>query len=186
MTSSSLGKYAVFALLILAAPIHAEDAFERGLQFFKNGKTKEALVLLNAAHARTPENKQISYYLGRLAFEERRFADAILWFGKSIDQAHCEAEHSLWLGRAYGHRALEATLFLRPFLAKKVLEHFRTAVACDPEHLPARWDLMEYYVKAPKFLGGDVSRERGQAKQILQLDAAKGERAFRWITENGR
>ncbi len=186
MTTSSLAKYAIGGLLALGAPVYAEDTFERGLQLFKNGKTKEARASLNAAHTRSPEDKQISYYLGRIAFKERRFADAILWLRKSLDQTHCEAEHSLWLGRAYGHRALEAAFFLQPFLAKKVLEHFRIAVACDPEHLSARWDLMEYYVKAPKFLGGDVSLAREQARQILRLNPAEGERAFRWITDNGR
>ena len=93
------------------------------------------------------------------------------------------SEAHLWLGRAYGYQAQRSNLLRKPLLARKVHAHLEQAVACDPDHVAARWDLMEYYAKAPGFLGGSRRKAGEQAAAIARLDPAEGRKARQFLAE---
>ena len=71
----------------------------------------------------------------------------------------------------------------KPLLARKVHAHLEQAVACAPDHVAARWDLMEYYAKAPGFLGGSRRKAGEQAAVIARLDPAEGRKARQFLAE---
>jgi hypothetical protein len=80
---------------------------------------------------------------------------------------------------------MRANILRQPFLAWKVKEHFERAVTLDPGNLAARADLMEYYLKAPGFLGGSEEKARAQAAEIAARDAQQGLQAWRMIEDGG-
>ena len=94
-----------------------------------------------------------------------------------------DSELQLWLGRAYGQRAMHAAVFEQPSLAVKVRKAFERAVALDPENLEARSGLLEYLVRAPSVLGGSYPKARDQAEEIEKRDPVKGARAFGRVAE---
>jgi tetratricopeptide (TPR) repeat protein len=148
----------------------AQDAAEikRGVQFFADGRFVEAREVFSSLVKEHPENPVGVFYLGRLAFEEQRFDQAIEWFEKAVQQMSENSDYHLWLGRAYGYQALRSNIFIQPFLARKVKVHFEQAVALNPDNLAARADLQEYYEKAPGFLGGSTEKARQQAEEIAK------------------
>ena len=79
-----------------------------------------------------------------------------------------------WAGRAYGIRAMQASLLAKPRWAGRTREAFERAVALDPAHLDARLDLMGYYRFAPGMLGGGADKAAAQARDIAGLDASMG------------
>ena len=80
----------------------------------------------------------------------------------------------LWAGRAYGQRALSASVFTKMSWAKKCHEAWEKAIAIDPSFLDARSELLRYYLMAPGIVGGGVEKAREQAAKIAALDATQG------------
>jgi tetratricopeptide (TPR) repeat protein len=156
-----------------------EAAESRGIQLFAKGQLVEAREFFVAFVNGQPKSPVGVFYLGRIAFEEQHYDRAIEWLEKAVQRDSGNSNYHLWLGRAYGHQAEQSAVCIQPFLAKKVKEQFEQAVALDPENLTARADLMEYYLKAPGFLGGSKEKAWQQAEEITRRDVDQGIQAWR-------
>ncbi|RPH53802.1 tetratricopeptide repeat protein, partial [bacterium] len=88
------------------------------------------------------------------------------------------SDYQLWLGRACGQAALEASVFRAPGLAKRTKAAWEKAVALDGGNLDARIDLMHYYLNAPGFMGGSDDKAREQADEIRKRSAVRGHVAW--------
>lgn len=167
---------------------HADSlpALEDGIRLFRDGRFSSARRLFEAVRHLHPHNTGAAFYLGRIAFAEQEYTAAIDWFETAAGGESCSAEFHMWLGRAYGHHARQVSRLRQPFVARNVHAHFEKAVACDPDHVAARWDLMEYYLKAPALLGGSRTKAVQQAERIARLDPAEGRKARRLIAEIDR
>ena len=173
----------LFLITLSAAQTNAQDNLAKGIQLFQDGKPTQARRIFESLVEQQAANPTAAFYLGRITFDEQDYGQAIVWFKKSLDTGQCHAEYYLWLGRAYGYYTQQASMFRQPFLAKKVQKHFERAVSCDPNHVAARWDLMEYYLKAPGFLGGSIKKAKEQATAIQQRNPQEGQKAGELITE---
>lgn len=85
-----------------------------------------------------------------------------------------DAEVLLWAGRAYGQRALSASVFTKMSWAKKCRTSWERAVESDPKNLDARLELLRFYLMAPGIVGGGVDKAKVQAAKIAPLDATQG------------
>lgn len=82
-------------------------------------------------------------------------------------------EFADWLGKAYGRRAETSSVLTAPFYASKTRESFEKAVVLDSVNLEARSDVFEYYLEAPRPLGGGMDKAEAIAARIGRLDAAE-------------
>ena len=82
------------------------------------------------------------------------------------------------LGEAYGVVAQQGGMLKAASTAGKVRDEFAKAVQLDPNFIDARLGLMEFYLRAPGFMGGDEDKAREQATEIRKRDAFAGHRAF--------
>jgi tetratricopeptide (TPR) repeat protein len=98
--------------------------------------------------------------------------------------AQAQAEAHYRHGVELGHAAEKASIFRKATLAREARMEFETAVRMDPDLIDARMALVEYYLRAPKFLGGGMDKAIAQAHEILRRDAAEGHRAFADIYEH--
>lgn len=83
----------------------------------------------------------------------------------------------LWAGRAYARQAMAAGMLSKMSWATKTRNAYEKAVALDAKLVDARIELLQYYVMAPGFMGGDVEKAKQQAREIAALDAARGHAA---------
>lgn len=95
----------------------------------------------------------------------------------AVESLAQDARAWFWLGRAYAQQAMRAGMLSKPKWAGKTREAYEQAVALDPSHLDARFDLMQYYVMAPGFLGGDADKAQAQATAMRQQDPMMGKLA---------
>ena len=118
---------------------------------------------------------------GLALLEQQRWAEAQQIFSERLRRSPTDARAHFYLGQiAFGQHA---AVWRQVWLARKVRRQFETAVALDPDSVAARWDLMEYYAKAPGFLGGSRDKAKIQAREIERRDAAEGQAAWRLIAE---
>ncbi|HKC25294.1 MAG TPA: tetratricopeptide repeat protein [Thermoanaerobaculia bacterium] len=93
-----------------------------------------------------------------------------------------EAHH--WLGKAYGLAAKEASLVTQLSFAKKCRAELARAVELDPANLAAALDLVRYYARAPRLLGGGRDKARALASEIEERNRARGTLALGVILES--
>ncbi len=174
-------------LCLFSGPVvFAQDDLQTGIQLFEAGQLAEARQFFEALHQQQPANTSAPFYLGRIAYAEKNYEQAIPWFKKAVDGEQCNADYHMWLGRAYGRHAEQMSSFRvarRVSLVKRVRTHFEKAVGCDPTHVAAHWDLMEYYVRVPRLLGGSRKKAEEQVTIITRLDPAEGQKARQFIAE---
>jgi tetratricopeptide (TPR) repeat protein len=112
---------------------------------------------------------------------QRNDLEAAIEAGEAATEGSQDARVWLWAGRAYGRQAIEASLFTQPKWAGRTRDAWEKAVELDPNLLDARFDLIQYYLQAPGFLGGGQDKAQRQADAIGQRDPALGKLAWSWL-----
>jgi len=98
---------------------------------------------------------------------------------KSAD-CHCQ------LAIVYGREAIRASIFRRPGLAGNLRKAAETALKIDPGHVEARRVLIEFYLLAPGIIGGDKTRARTLAEELVKIEPAIGDIALARVAHEER
>lgn len=162
---SGLACVAVLALSSLAG---ASDAAPESL--IKTGRADQALRELNAEVQNHPDSAAAYNLLSRVYYQLEMWDTALRMAEKSVALEPRNSLYQEWLGRTAGRKAENSNPFTAFGLARRVKTAFERAVALNPENIPARADLAEYYLEAPGFLGGDKNKARLQGDAILASD----------------
>jgi tetratricopeptide (TPR) repeat protein len=124
--------------------------------------------------------------MGRLYLAERRSGDAVDWFEKAVKANDNNALHHLYLGNALGDEAEKANKLRQPMLARRIKTEFERAVALDPNLVEAHEGLMQYYLRAPGFMGGSQDKAKEQAAAIMHLNPLRGHFALANIADHNK
>ena len=151
----------------------ASEAIAPGVQLFESRRFEEARKFFEPYVEKNPRDAEGTYYLGRTLFALGRFEPAAEQLEKSVE-IRPSSDTLLWLGRSYGQFAMQASIFRQAGLAKKCKAAWEKAVVLDPNNLNVREDLIQYYLRAPGFMGGSVRKAREQAAEIRKRDAVRG------------
>lgn len=164
----------VWVVALVAFPVHADPALDRGIQLFDQGKNEEARAVLTPLAKAQPPNASAAYHLGRIAMRADAAKEAARWFEVAVAAEPANASYHLWLGRAYGTQARRANKLSQLGLAKKTRKEFERASELDPNDLDARESLVDYYLQAPGIAGGSVEKAKLQAAEIKKRSAYHG------------
>ena len=176
---------AVFAFVAFAARFDAASSkTDEAVRLFDARQFGRAKPLLEAAVREDPGDARAASYLGRLLLASDELDAAVESLEKSVSLEEGNAEYHLWLGRAYGQKAIRASVLKQPALARRVKKEFERASQLDPDSLEARFGLIEYYLRAPGVLGGSLEKAREQAREIARRDALQGHRAAGRLAEH--
>ncbi len=134
-----------------------------------------------AVAAPTPASPDPALVEMRQLLGQNRVGEAVTIGERAIRASPNDARLWLWLGRAYGRKAIEANLLARASWAGKTREAWEKAVELDPTNTEARFDLMQYYLQAPGMLGGSIDKAKSQADAIGRIDPAHGQLALGMI-----
>ena len=112
--------------------------------------------------------------IGRNWYMSGEFKKATEALEKALAAEPFNAEHALWLARAYGRRAETSNPITAPGYASKARRYFELSTQLNPRSLEALTDLFEYYLEAPGFLGGGLDKAQATAARIGAIDAGEG------------
>ncbi len=150
--------------LVAVAFGFAAHAAQTPEQLLARGQADRALALLNgelSAHANDAAALNLQC---RVYFSEGQFDAAQGPCERAVAAAPGSALYHLWLGRVLGRKAEHAPALQAFGLARKTHAEFERAHQLDPRDREAAEDLGEYYVEAPRFIGG------GHAKALILAD----------------
>ena len=115
---------------------------------------------------------------GEAALERGDLDAAAKAFEAAITLDPKNAKLHYTLGTVYGSQAQKANVLKMASLGKKAKSELDRAVELDPDYIPARFALLEFYLAAPGFLGGSPEKASAQAVEIGKRDALEGHRAM--------
>jgi tetratricopeptide (TPR) repeat protein len=104
----------------------------------------------------------------------------------AVRVAPANAMAHLWLGRAYGLRALRSGVVGRLGWARKCRAAWERAVALDRGNAAARAHLVEYHLQAPGIAGGSERAARAHADTLLRVDPVRGHIAWAQVHAHDR
>lgn len=84
-----------------------------------------------------------------------------------------DADCHLWLGRAFGRKALDAGMLTGVRYAGRIREHFARAVELAPDAIEPRYDLNQFFILAPSVVGGGKAKARDNIASFAQRRPAE-------------
>jgi tetratricopeptide (TPR) repeat protein len=168
---AQLARKALISMVLLATPALSQGTgLPRARQLYEKTRYEDALALLAGV---ATENGAVYALMGQCYYMLGQFTKATEALERAVRLEPNNSQYHLWLGRAYGRRAETSTFFTAPAHASKARDHFERAFALDAGNLEAAGDLFEYYLEAPSFLGGGLSKAVALAEKTKNLDAAE-------------
>jgi tetratricopeptide (TPR) repeat protein len=164
----------LFILLVLIPKVIEGADLREAIHLYQRGKFEEAVNLLKQLKGSSPDNAEIRFWLSKSYEKIRKWDDAVNEMKTAVELKPADAKYHLWLGRFCGFQAEHSSIFKKYFRARPVLKEFETARDLAPHDLGIRFDLLEYYLAAPGFLGGGEEKAEAEAKVIAELDPSKG------------
>lgn len=161
---------------ISAIVVYAQSRMEQAKTLYEQGKLEQVKKLLNTVGEKETDFAAARYYLGRVAFDEKKYDDASDYFEEAVEANDKVADYHNWLGNTYGTIAQNSNVIKQGMLAPKMKKAWENAIALDSKNLDARTSLIQYYLQAPGFMGGSVEKAKEVAGQIIKIKPAEGHR----------
>jgi tetratricopeptide (TPR) repeat protein len=159
------------------------DRLDSASAAFNHGRADDALRTLDGTLQSNSGDAAAWNLQCRIYLAQGRWEGAIASCGRAVQIAPGSSEYHLWLGRAYGEKASHAKLVAAYQTAKLAHAEFETAVALDGQNREALSDLGQYYVEAPRFLGGGRAKAQGLVARLNALDPARADELRARIAE---
>lgn len=162
---------ALLALVIAVATVASASTPE---QLVDDGHFKQARALLDRQLQANPNNAELNWLMARI---HRAFGDlpgAINYAQKAVQLAPSKADYHLTLAELQGRVAEQSNMLKQAMLARNIHKELETAFQLEPSNVDARWGLLQYYWRAPSFMGGDKAKAREMATEIGKLNPAQG------------
>jgi len=167
----------VFILAVLLASLpnpRPSEGFDEGVRLYQRGEFKQAVSLLVKAKVASPDNPEVRIWLGKSYLKTREWDNAIREMEEATQLQPSNPQYHLWLGRACEAKASNTVFFKALGWARRLLKEFITARDLSPESLEARFDLLDFYLNAPGFVGGGKDKAEAEARAISKLSPRKG------------
>ncbi len=121
--------------------------------------------------------------LGDIYGFQKKWDDAIDAYGKLVDVNPEVANYQYKYGGALGMKALSVSKLRALGIIGDVKHAFLKAAELDPNHIDARWALVELYMQLPGIFGGSKSASLKYANELEQLSKVDGYLAKGYIYE---
>jgi tetratricopeptide (TPR) repeat protein len=157
----------------ISATVKQGEALEAGRRAYENGDYAKAVLELQAAAVKEPQNGDIQLLLTKSYLELQERDAAITSAEKAVTIDPQSSVFHEWLGRAYGEKADHASMFTAPGLARKTHREFEIAVQLDEKNFAARQALIEFDCAAPGLVGGGEEKAKPEIEKLQSMDAAE-------------
>jgi len=155
------------------ASLRQSDAMEAGRRAYENSDYSKAVMELQGAAAKEPQNGEIQLLLTKSYLELQERDAAIYSAERAVAIDPKSSLYHEWLGRAYGEKADHTSMFSALGLARKTRREFEVAVELDEKNFSARQALIEFDCAAPGMVGGGEEKARPEFEKLKSMDASE-------------
>src|SRR5580693_1947744 len=169
----------VFLAVLLAstpsglASLKQKDSMEAGRRAYESSDYSKAVIELQGAAAKEPQNGEIQLLLTKSYLEMQERDAAVNSAERAVAIDPKSSVYHEWLGRAYGEKADHSSMFAAMGLARKTHREFELAVELDEKNIAALQALIEFDCAAPGIVGGGEEKAKPEIEKLQSLDKAE-------------
>jgi tetratricopeptide (TPR) repeat protein len=160
-------------LALLPGQLLSKD-LDDAIQLYGKGDYRQAVLMLQQSVKTSPQNAEIRFWLAKSFMKTRDWGSALREMEKAVELQPANPRYHLWLGRACGERASRAFFVTAFSLARRVVKEFKIAANLSPKDPEIRFDLLEFYLQAPKPVGGGKDKAVAEAQSIANINPLSG------------
>lgn len=173
--------FGLCALLLVTLPARASSPESAAEALIESGHFKRARALVERLARTEPDDASSAYLLSRVRLAFGDVDAALASAERAVRLEPATARYHFQLARVCGEMAERSGALRQISLARRFRREAETAVRLDPAYLEARMGLVEYYVRAPRLIGGDRARASEMAAEIARRDASEGFLAAKFL-----
>lgn len=172
-------------LLFFMFPILAfsQTKIDEAKQLIADKHFVKAEELLSSYVQQNPNDAIGIELLGDAYGHQKKWDEAILNYKILVDKQSKNANAHYKYGGALGMKALSVSKLKALGIIGDVKDAFLTAADLDPNHIDARWALVELYMQLPGIIGGSKSKSFKYAEELEKLSKVDGYLAKGYIYE---
>lgn len=165
----------IFQIIVLFPFLHfSQTNFEKGEKLFHQGKYDLAKPILEEVIKQNPEDLKALEHLGDIEGINKSWDKAMVYYGRLIKLKPTEANYHYKYGGCLGMKAKESNKFKALGMIGDIKASFEKAIKLNPNHLEARWALIELYLQLPGIVGGSERKAQKYAGELLKLSPVDG------------
>lgn len=149
---------------------------------FKKKQFKKAEAVIKEHMLSMPDDVVAIELLGDAYGHQKRWDDAIDEYKKLVEAHPNNANYHYKYGGSLGMKALQNKLKAIGLIGD-IKKSFTKAAELDPEHIDARWALVELYIQLPGIIGGSKKKSLKYAQQLEELSKVDGYLAKGYVYE---
>ena len=149
----------------------------------KTGKASQIIALCQQELTKNPNHLETIELLGDAYAAQGDWQQALEQFGKLKAIKPRTANYEFKYGGALGMIAKNSNKFKALGMVSDIRKSFENAIKIDPNHIDARWALIELNLQLPIIAGGSESEAKQYASQLLKISPVDGYLAQGHIAE---
>lgn len=160
----------IFHILFLyPALLFSQADFDKGEKLFQQGKYEAAKPILESFVKDNPNHLSALEYLGDIEGANKSWDKAMVYYDKLIKLKPNVANYYYKYGGCLGMKAKECNKFKALGMIDDIKANFEKAIKLDPNHLEARWALIELYLQLPGIVGGSEKKAHRYANEMFKI-----------------
>ncbi len=176
-------KYYFLVLLCIPMFLMSQTTTETVKQLFENKQYSKAETILKTELDTSPNNRTLIELMGDAYGYQEKWDDAIEYYEQLVEIDDNNANYHYKYGGAMGMKALKVNKFRALGLIGDIKRSFKRAAELDPQHIDARWALVELYMQLPGIVGGSKRTSMKYANELENLSKVDGYLAKGYIHE---
>ncbi len=167
-------KAKIVFLLLISQFVFSQTNFEKAENLYDQGKYTLAKSLFETLLKENPNQLKTIEYLGDISIHFKEWDKAIAFYKKLKTLRPNEANYYYKYGGALGLKSKDGGKWVAIQLIGEMKASFEKTIVLNPNHIDARWALIEYYLQVPALFGGSEKKAQRYADELIKLSPVDG------------
>jgi tetratricopeptide (TPR) repeat protein len=172
-----------FLFFLLPIISFSQTHFEKAEKLFNKGKYVEAKSIFENIVDANPKDLKALEYLGDIEGINKSWDKAMVYYDKLKKLNPSNADYHYKYGGCLGMKAKDSNKFKALGMIEDIKASFEKAINLNPDHIEARWALIELYLQLPGIVGGSERKAQRYANELLKISLVDGYLAKGHIAE---
>ncbi len=170
-------------LLLCSAMGWSQDAFAKAESLFNSEQYEAAKPIYKSLLQDNKKDPIILRRLGDIESHAQRYKKAFPYYKELLELDSTNADYHFLYGGTLGLHAKESSKLEALGYLDDIKFHLKKAASLDPNHVEARWALVQLYCELPGIVGGSLRTSRKYADELLKISPVDGHLAQGYIEE---
>jgi len=167
-------KYLVLVYFFIPFLVTAQSDFAKAEKLYQQGQIAESKIVFEAILKQNPNHLKTIEYLGDIEGKSKNWDSTIFYYEQLKKLKPTEANYYYKYGGALGMKAKESNKFIALGMIGDIKASFEKAIQLNPNHIDARWALIELYLQLPAIIGGSEPKAMRYANELLKISLVDG------------